>query len=150
MDLIVDAEDEELLRSRSWKRDHRPYFRARVNGKLVSLHRVIAGAAPGDIVDHIDGNPLNCRRGNLRVCSVEESARNRGRKSTSKSPYKGVWQKPSGRWQAIIMVDRKFHCLGVHDTAELAAAAYDRAAIAMHGAFARTNGFVTYECADAA
>lgn len=136
---IIDPQDEPLLRAHAWRRDTRPYFRARIGGRMVALHRVIAGAARGQIVDHIDGDPMNCRRSNLRICSDAESARNRGRKRSSKSPYKGVWQKPSGRWQAIIMADKKFRCLGVYDTPEDAARAYNVAAIDLHGAFARLN-----------
>lgn len=139
MQPIVDPEDAELLANHAWRCDHRPYFRARIAGKMVALHRVIAGASKGQIVDHIDGNPLNCRRSNLRTCDPIGNARNRGRKRTSKSPYKGVWQKPSGRWQSIIMDAGKFHNLGVFDTPEAAAAAYDKAALRLHGEFARLN-----------
>jgi hypothetical protein len=137
---LLDEIDQALWAAHAWRRDARPYFRARIKGKMLALHRVIADAAPGQIVDHIDGDPMNCRRSNLRVCDSSGSARNRGRKRTSKSPYKGVWLKPSGRWQAIIMVDKKFKSLGVHDTAELAARAYDVAAKRLHGEFARLNG----------
>lgn len=139
MEPIVDPQDAKLLASHAWRCDHRPYFRARIGGKMVSLHRIIAGAIKGQIVDHIDGNPLNCRRSNLRICDPTGSARNRGRKHTSRSPYKGVWQKPSGRWQAIIMDAGKFHNLGVFDTPEDAASAYDIKAVELHGEFARIN-----------
>lgn len=52
-------------------------FHTTVNGKnvYIYLHRVIANALPGLIVDHLDDNSLNCRRENLKLTSVQENAR---------------------------------------------------------------------------
>ncbi|MFA7662860.1 MAG: HNH endonuclease [Patescibacteria group bacterium] len=47
------------------------------NGKHVYtyLHRVIANALPGVVVDHVNSNSLDCRRENLHCTSVQENAR---------------------------------------------------------------------------
>src|SRR5689334_8621212 len=47
-----------------------------INGKTVKLHRFILNAPKGFDVDHIDGNPLNNVRSNLRICSRQENLRN--------------------------------------------------------------------------
>lgn len=137
----IDPEDQHLLRNKAWElvgRDTK-YLRARIDGKKRLLHRVIAGAKDGEFVDHINGNPLDNRRANLRVCTFEEGARNRRKKTTSPVPYKGIF--PAGRrWQARIQHQGKQFHLGMFATAEDAARAYDKAAIELHGEFARPNG----------
>ena len=44
----------------------------------VYLHRLIMGAGPGDLVDHKDGERLDCRRTNLRLVDRAENNANRG------------------------------------------------------------------------
>lgn len=143
---IVDPQDEPLLAAHPWKAfgvGDRTYFRVRHNGHLY-LHRVIAGAKPGELVDHINGNTLDNRRSNLRRCDRVGSNCNRRAKKTSRAPYKGITQTSSGRWLAQIMSRKKFYRIGLFDTAEAAAAAYDKKAVELHGEFAHTNGFVSY------
>lgn len=54
--------------------------------------------------------------------------------------YKGVsFHKLTGRWSAQIGVNRRLHYLGLFDTPEQAAYAYDAAAKEHHGEFARLN-----------
>lgn len=143
---IVDAIDEPLLRSRAWKAYGRhQYFRATIQGEPVLLHRLIVGAKAGQIVDHINGDKLDCRRSNLRICDWSESNANRRGRKDSKSPYKGITQTPNRKWLAQIMKEKKFFRIGLFDNPEDAARAYDAAAVRLHGVFAKTNGFVTYD-----
>lgn len=88
MKIIVDDADRDLLDLRAWKGINRSkgYFKARIKGEQVYLHRLIAGAKQGELVDHIDGNPLNNRRSNLRVCSYYESNANRAARRDSRAP----------------------------------------------------------------
>lgn len=140
---IVDPEDKGLLMSHSWQpqvaKTGAVYFKAKIGGKNVYLHRLIAGAGPKQLADHKDGNTLDNRRANLRVCNRSQSNANRRRRSDSKAPYRGITQTPSGRWLAQIMADKKFTRIGLFDTPEAAAAAYDKKAIELHGEFARIN-----------
>lgn len=46
-------------------------------GMSVYLHREILGNPEGMVVDHIDRNPLNNQRSNLRVASKSDDLRNR-------------------------------------------------------------------------
>lgn len=108
--------------------------------KTVSLHRLIARAMPGIEVDHVNGDKLDNRRSNLRLCSRAENNRNQSTARSNKIGLKGVsWHTASQSYVAQICVDRKKIHLGCFACPETAAAIYDLAARKFHGAFARTN-----------
>lgn len=110
------------------------------NGKQarVWMHRLIAGTPSGMETDHIDGDGLNNRRGNLRHATKAQNTRNRRAAFCCKSGVKGVfWHKASGKWSAQISVDGAQHYLGVYDTLEAAAEAYAKASRDLHGDFGR-------------
>lgn len=84
------------------------------------LHREVMRRPSGDqsIVDHIDGNGLNCRRSNLRVVTQSENMRNRGGPNTHcKSGFLGVYQRSYG-WTAQIVSGGKKRHIGTFRTAE--------------------------------
>jgi hypothetical protein len=104
------------------------------------LHRFIMGCAPrdGKVVDHIDGNTLNCQKSNLRICTQAENKRNRKLNKNNTSGYKGVHQiKGTGLWRACIYLDRKQKVLGYYASPEEAYEAYKEAALKYHGEYAR-------------
>jgi hypothetical protein len=105
--------------------------------RLVYMHRAILAPAAGELVDHVDGNGLNNTRANLRACTNAENMRNRAK--FGRCPFRGIYATPKGSWVARIRVDGKTVHLGVHQTAEAAARAYDAAAVRLHGAFASLN-----------
>ena len=45
--------------------------------KTTYLHRLVMAAGPGEIIDHINGDPLDCRRENLRSVTGSENNANR-------------------------------------------------------------------------
>lgn len=106
--------------------------------KTVYMHRVIAGARRGEVVDHIDGDKLNNRRSNLRPCSHTENARNRPKTARNTSGFKGV-KREGRRWIATIRVEGRQRRVGAFDTVIEGARAYDIAAIEHYGEFARLN-----------
>lgn len=109
--------------------------------RVMFLHNFILPPPPNLEVDHIDGDGLNNRRDNLRLATHSQNRQNSKLQSNNTSGYKGVdWYKRDGKWRAKIMVGGRRKTLGVFNTKEEAAAAYDAAAIKHFGEFARLNG----------
>lgn len=95
------------------------------------LHRFIMDAKPGQIVDHINRNPLDNRRSNLRLVTKQHSQWNRNVRGYSKI-NKGRY---AGRYQATISNGGKCTWLGIYNTAAEAQAAYMAAAKITRGEF---------------
>ena len=112
-----------------------------IDGRNVTIrmHRVIARALAGQHVDHINGDTLDNRRSNLRICTISENARN-ATKRKGVSMYKGVSLSNTGnRWVANIYDSGRLKFLGSFTSEEDAARAYDVAAKQIFGEFARPN-----------
>ena len=107
----------------------------------LALHRLIAGAPAGVLVDHAKGNKLDCRRCALRRAThAENTANRRSRRIGRSSRYRGVTlHKQTGRWQAACKHHNRCHYLGLFDTQEEAALAYNHEAKAIWGRFANLN-----------
>jgi hypothetical protein len=140
---IVDADDYDWLNRYKWcvaKKRHIFYAARRTNGEKISMHRVIMGATKGLLIDHKDGDGLNNRKSNLRLCTIAQNNRNSRPWQNSTSKYKGVsWSKSCRKWQARIRPNRRTIYLGLFDNEIEAAVAYDRKAEELFGEFAYLN-----------
>lgn len=105
------------------------------------LHRLLLGLTDSTVhADHENGNGLDNRRANLRRASPEQNNQNQRLSSRNSSGYKGVSLfRRDGSYRASITAKGKRKHLGYYSDPEAAARAYDRAAIEMHGEYARTN-----------
>lgn len=142
--VIVDEEDVEILKQHRWVIGGPGYAVTYKypTGKTVCLlmHRLIVGARPGQVCDHINGNKLDNRKSNLRICKQRENAKNRVGCRDSRSGIKGVhWDKSRGLWGVQIRADERRIYVGRYSDIEQAKAAYNEAAAKYHGAFARLN-----------
>lgn len=101
----------------------------------------MTGKYPEALVDHKDRDALNNKWSNLRQATKSSNAWNsRKTKHVSSSGFLGVSKdKDSGRWFARIRTNGPSRYLGVFDTPEEAALAYDNAARELHGEFAEVN-----------
>ena len=141
---FIDDDVYEWASKLNWRTTRNYVNRTDKNNKYVSLHRLIVGAKKGQYVDHIDGNPLNNIRQNLRLCTNAENCRNRKINSKNNSSgAKGVWKRTDGRqkcWSAEITVNYKKIKLGNFYIKEEAINAYNMAAIEFFGKYAKLNG----------
>ena len=94
----------------------------------------------GLFIDHINGLRADNRIENLRLCTKQQNAFNRRTRFGKNSKSKGVqFIKATGKYKAVISVDRIKKDLGYFDTEAGAARAYNDAAKQMHGDFAWLN-----------
>lgn len=141
----------ELLHSLRWFAEQRGpgtpvYARAWLRGRRgarLYLHVLLMGPppAPGLVIDHKNGNGLDCRLANLRWATRQANRLNARPNRGGTSPWKGVsraWR-GSDRWRAQIRLPREagkrqqtWH-IGTYSTQEEAARAWDEAAKQLYG-----------------
>lgn len=141
--VLVDDEDAERLSQHSWHVDSSGYATRYLNGRgaKVRMHRDLLPDADKPEVDHINGNKLDNRRDNLRGATRSENQMNRGKQSGNySSDYIGVsWNKGASKWMARITVEGETKYLGIYESEEAAARAYNDAAKEHHGEFCNLN-----------
>ena len=142
---IVDDEDyDRLMAMGKWQIGAGGYattdIGGRLNKKKILMHRFIMDVATGFVTDHINGDKLDNRKCNLRICKQYQNAANRGSNKNNSSGYKGVcWDKRKNKWMAKIQVNRKYIFCGYESTPELAALKYNEFAQKHFGEFAVLN-----------
>ena len=123
----VDGDDWDLVSKHTWHVNAKDGKVEAVqthvtrNGKrtMPKLHQLLMGPVPPGYtnIDHIDRNPLNNCRTNLRFATRREQNINQGMKSTNTSGVKGVsWCKRDNKWR--VTIDRK--SVGYYETFEKA------------------------------
>ncbi len=142
---LVDAEDYDHLMKTKWYahggKCGKFYATAKIGGKAIRLHNLLARPPCDMEVDHINGNSLDNRKKNLRICTRAQNGANTIRKRSANSlcKYRGTNINPRGRFQAQINVKGKKISLGTFDLEVDAAKAYNAAAQKYFGEFARLN-----------
>lgn len=138
---IVDAADYEALSKFKWfanrgyaARNSSPEETGGVR-RTVRMHRQILGLGRGEIADHINRNKTDNRRKNLRVCTQQQNCCNRSARQKSVEGFKGIYQRPSGKYVATVRHKR----IGIYESAVEAAEAYDYEARQLFGEFAGLN-----------
>ncbi len=134
---IVDDEDFQYFEQFKW---HYTTYGYAKNNKLGLLHRIILDVNFNQDVDHKNGNKLDNRKCNLRICNKSQNGMNRNITKKSTSGYKGVyWKKDRNKWRAQIQVNKKSIFIGYFENKEDAAKAYNEAAVKYHKEFAKLN-----------
>jgi hypothetical protein len=137
---LIDLEDLPKIRDYSWSDNGDGYLQ---NRKLGRLHRLLIDCPKGSHIDHIDGNKMDCRKSNMRACSLTQNNMNVKKRGHNTSGYKGVFLEKKMRggrkWMARIQANGVIHRLGYFVCKIEAARAYNAAALKYHGEFALLN-----------
>lgn len=127
-----------------WRITPDGYVRGSYNKTRWFIHRLIMNAPSDMVVDHIDGNPLNNIRNNLRICTRRQNSLNSKCKKNKKySNYKGVTycatENRKKKWMAAMEINNKRITIGRFETEKEAAEAYNKKALEMFGEYAKLN-----------
>lgn len=148
--ILIDDEDYDKIKNYNWF----PYYDSHVdnyyiranaprnkgNSKTIFLHRFILNNPDNTMVDHINGDTLDNRKCNLRICTKSQNMMNRKKHKKCSSIFKGVcWNKQNKKFKAQIQIDNKKIYLGLYNSEYEAAEVYNRYARKHFGEFARLN-----------
>jgi hypothetical protein len=141
---IIDEADTEMVSVCSWHanfngRNPNAYAKGMVPGRktLCGMHRYLMGL-PDCAIDHVNQITLDNRRANLRLATVTLNNANRSMRRDSTTGYKGVGRSRS-KYSASVYLKGVRIYFATFNTVIEAALAYDAAALATFGPFARTN-----------
>lgn len=121
--VLIDLDKKELVHQHKvYLKRHgdKLYATISIEGKKYNLHRFLLNIHEEKytidrVVDHINGNPLDNRLSNLRICSHKDNMKNIRKKSS----IVGVgWIKANKKWTARIMSNYKNIHIGNYDTYE--------------------------------
>lgn len=144
---IVDDEDYERLNQWKWycNRHYAVRQSKKIGGKqtTIFMHKeIVVCRDPYLEVDHINGNKLDNRKANLRLCTPSQNIANTPVRKDNETGYKGVSHEKrwgGNTWRARIQINGQREVLGYFASPEDAARAYDRAAKEIFGEFAHLN-----------
>lgn len=146
---IVSAEDFEYINQWKWSYDGHNHCAVRsetikkdgkYKSKSILMHKLIMETPKGMDTDHINGDRLDNRKSNLRICTHRENMCNRKQSKANKSGYKGVsWDNKYSKWVTRIRTSEKYMHVGYFKDKLSAAKAYNEAAKKHHGKFAKLN-----------
>lgn len=121
------------------------YIAGRVKGEQLSLSSYITGLygemkpAQNMKIDHVNHNPLDNKRCNLRLVSDSTNSHNKAKMEGTSTTFLGVSVKRPGKFQANIKFKGDNFYLGLYSSEMEAAWAYDEKAREFHGDYANTN-----------
>lgn len=134
--ILVDKQDYDLVSKLNWYVNKVGYA-ANDSKPRKLMHRFLL-QFPTSGVDHINGNKLDNRRANLRLCNQSQNSSNARLRSSNTSGYKGVsWDKKARKWSAFVTKDYKHIFGGYFNTPQEAYERYKELASEHHGVYAR-------------
>lgn len=118
---LIDIEDIEKIKDYTWQAKYTKgtnkfyVVSSRSNNKpSINLHRLLTNCPDNMVVDHINHEPLDNRKSNLRICSPRSNSLNVRIRKDNKSGYIGVRQTRNGSWTVYYC----HKCFGTFKTIE--------------------------------
>ena len=137
---LIDLDDIDKVKDYNWHSNGIDYIltnKTKSHPKLY-LHRFIMNAPKDMEVDHINHNPLDNRKCNLRICTHKQNLRNQSINKNNTSGYPGVsWYKKYKKWKVRIISNGKDIHLGYYDDLEEAIKVRKQAEIEYFGEYRR-------------
>lgn len=137
-EIIIDEEMYYDIIKYKWHKRPYGYYYGYVNGKNISLSKFVMNYSGIDYIDHINRNPLDNRRENLRIVTPAQNMMNKSSSKGSSSKYVGVHKK-GNKFKAQIRVDGENIVLGTYDDEIKAAKARDLATKEHYGEYGNLN-----------
>lgn len=111
-----DLDDYDLIKGYYWQEytNNKGYHSVRAyirsEKRFIKMHRLLV---EWQLVDHINRNPLDNRRDNLRRATIQKNNWNKSKQKNNTSGVSGVsWHKQKQNWSASISCDKKQYHLG--------------------------------------
>lgn len=133
---LVDEDDADRVMQYNWSLTSYGY--AYNSHKIGFMHRFIMNTPSDMVVDHINHDPLDNRKANLRNCTHQQNILNSNPKRGGTSVYRGVHRHRES-WVAHIHLNDTTYHLGTFKEEVEAARAYDKASKELHKQFGRLN-----------
>ena len=112
---IVDDDMFDYLNQYKWHLSDNGYAVRRPwgpNGSYtIRMHRIVSATPDGLVTDHINGNPLDNRKSNLKNCTQQENMCNMKLRSDSSTKEKNVgWHSQSGKYRVRFTRNKEMLC----------------------------------------
>lgn len=135
---LIDEEDRDRVAQFKWcasrsGHSNLVYAIRKESGRKLILHRIITGALPGQVVDHINGDTLDNRKANLRLVSQGENLANTGPTKKNRSGVRGVHMNRWGDWVVQIRRCGLSRYVGTFESLTDAESAFEKAYFETHG-----------------
>ena len=114
-EVLFDREDYSKIARHKWSKSG-GYVCATIDGHSVRFHRLIIDCPKGMLIDHINRNPLDNRKCNLRICTPMQNSWNTIHKRF-KREHRGVIKRKND-WLVVICVNSERIIIGCYDKFE--------------------------------
>lgn len=143
-EFYFDKEDYDLIKDYCWRESSTKHILTdSTKGKYLFIHRLITDCASDLCVDHINHNPLDNRKSNLRIVSKQQNNMNHLIRQDNTSGCTGVfWDKRRAKWCANITYNHKQIFLGYFDDIDKAIDIRKKAEIKYFGKYRHQGEYI--------
>ena len=124
--VFIDIEDIDKIKNYTWRIANKYFYICthtqgdRKNRQKILMHRLIMGCPDDMIIDHINHNPWDNRKKNLRICNEQENNENK-KMIKNRSGYRNIyWHKRDKMWQVSLKFKGKTKYAGAFENLEIA------------------------------